>query len=734
MESKDNIVTVEIRNCNNISEGKVSWEKGKLNIKYGLNGTGKTTIGKAIIASSRSRSEFHSIEYALDTLRPYGTEGDESRNPSIEISEEAGKVAVFNEDYVSSFLFTESGLMSDAFSVFVKPEGYMESISRINERIRALPDTFNEIPELGTLLESLERFLGECGRAKDRIGKSSKFYKAFYDGNKLDSVPEDLSGYSGYLKPDEKLAPWLKWQSDGLLYLSDGNDHCPFCAGAIGGRRDSITRLGAVYNSSAIRPLVEILEVSGSLSLYFSDEAEKELWKIIHNADGFDMDNSFLNRVRLQASGLSNILGRVKYFSYSSIMDPSGVKEVLRNLHIDIREYPCFDSVRTRTVTDAINRSIEGVQELIDELEENVRKLKKQINSRIDANKSFINSFMERSGYRYRVEVSDSDNHDDYSLILRAAGSGSDVDNVMSHLSYGKRNAFALALFAVDIMYQKPDLIIIDDPVSSFDGNKKYALFSMLFSKKKKHEAYSLRGKTVLLFTHEEEIVRDVIKVFAGDFRDISAASFLQTDKDGVLSEEQITEDDVKSFASIMCDVLNRENIPDIVKAVYLRRHFDLREEKSDYAYDMLSSLLHRKKHPERKIGEGWKPLSSDEMKTAERSIRKLMPSFSYAAIFKDLTDENLAKAYKGSSSNYEKLQLFRILIDDKKKWKKELCRKTDYYFINEPFHIENESIFQLDPRKFPTVPQYVIDVCDSYIAKEYIKAPALKLVLDLQV
>ena len=74
-------VTAEIRNCNNISSGKVSWEKGKLNIKYGLNGTGKTTIGKAVIASSKD---------------------DESKKPSVILSEDVGEVAL-NEDFDSLF-------------------------------------------------------------------------------------------------------------------------------------------------------------------------------------------------------------------------------------------------------------------------------------------------------------------------------------------------------------------------------------------------------------------------------------------------------------------------------------------------------------------------------------------------------------------------------------------------------------------------------------------------------
>ena len=39
---------IKIENCNNIAEGELVIENGKLNILYGINGTGKTTIAKAI--------------------------------------------------------------------------------------------------------------------------------------------------------------------------------------------------------------------------------------------------------------------------------------------------------------------------------------------------------------------------------------------------------------------------------------------------------------------------------------------------------------------------------------------------------------------------------------------------------------------------------------------------------------------------------------------------------------
>ncbi len=38
-------------NCNNINEGNIKLIKGRLNIKYAINGTGKSTIAKAIEAT-----------------------------------------------------------------------------------------------------------------------------------------------------------------------------------------------------------------------------------------------------------------------------------------------------------------------------------------------------------------------------------------------------------------------------------------------------------------------------------------------------------------------------------------------------------------------------------------------------------------------------------------------------------------------------------------------------------
>lgn len=90
---------IKIENCNNIVEGELDIEDGKLNILYGINGTGKTTIAKAI--------EFSKEPQKIEELQSFFTE-----NPaSVSINPEIGKILVFNEDFVRNIVFKEDEVM-----------------------------------------------------------------------------------------------------------------------------------------------------------------------------------------------------------------------------------------------------------------------------------------------------------------------------------------------------------------------------------------------------------------------------------------------------------------------------------------------------------------------------------------------------------------------------------------------------------------------------------------------
>ena len=86
-----------------------------------------------------------------------------------------------------------------------------------------------------------------------------------------------------------------------------------------------------------------------------------------------------------------------------------------------------------------------------------------------------------------------------------------------------------------EYLKENPDLVVLDDPISSFDGNKKFAIINMLFMGK-----HSLKNRTVLLLTHEFNTVIDAIYNMPYNFNPTPTAAFLTT-KQGILQEKEIT-------------------------------------------------------------------------------------------------------------------------------------------------------------------------------------------------
>ena len=65
---------------------------------------------------------------------------------------------------------------------------------------------------------------------------------------------------------------------------------------------------------------------------------------------------------------------------------------------------------------------------------------------------------------------------------------------------------------------------------------------------------------------------------------------------------------------------------------------------------------------------------------------------------------------YHQATNNYEKLHIYRIIKgrnNDNKIIKK---------FVDETFHVQNDSLFRLDPQRFEIVPKYIIKICNQDI------------------
>ena len=152
-----------IRNCNNIENGEFDITEGRLNIKYAINGTGKSTISKAIEAFTTNNQK------KKDSLLPFKYYGTEENLPELTGYDKFKKIAVFNEKYIEDYVYQQNELIKNSFEIFVKSTDYDNHIKEIEKLLESISITFQNHPELGELIENFEQFIDGFGKAKRYI-------------------------------------------------------------------------------------------------------------------------------------------------------------------------------------------------------------------------------------------------------------------------------------------------------------------------------------------------------------------------------------------------------------------------------------------------------------------------------------------------------------------------------------------------------------------------------------
>src|SRR5690554_1382454 len=692
---------ITIKNCNNIDEGVITIVDTRLNIKYAINGTGKSTISKAITSHLKDKAN-NSEE--LKKLKPFKHLDTNENNPEVIDIEHLQEVKVFDEDYINKYIFLPDELVQGSFDIFIRDEEYEEGLNEINELISIIQNMFIENKDIDELINDFNELSSSFGRpVKNGIHGSSSISKAFKDGNKVLNVPTEIREYKDFIQSENNYK-WIKWIIDGKVYL-DLTDNCPYCITNISKKKAKITKISELYEPKAIEYLNRISAVFSRLDKYFSDDTRKIIQGFISNIEGYTNDQvHFLLEVKDQIDRLNAKFSDPKNIGFRSLKDVDKVIEVLRNQRIDINLFSHLKSTATSQKVEIVNESIDNLLEKANILQGKIVIQKKHIEKIIRENKTEINAFLKNAGYDYHVDIVE-DSKKQYSLKLIHKDITDTVKDVKDHLSFGERNAFSIVLFMYDALKSKSDLIILDDPISSFDKNKKYAIIDMLFRKER-----SLKNKTVLMLTHDFEPIIDMVFHHRDRF-EIPSASFLENNH-GKLSEKSIEKDKIRTFIEI-CDENIKKPVNNITKIVYLRRYYEIINEKGN-AYQLISNLLHKRDIPII-LGNGSRDMTQSEVEDASTEIKTKLDNFEYSELLKLIKDDSYLKTlYEETTCNYEKLHIYRVLFDDKTdKIESSIISK----FINQSFHIENDYIYQLNPCEYQLVPQYVIDECDKQIA-----------------
>lgn len=160
-----------------------------------------------------------------------------------------------------------------------------------------------------------------------------------------------------------------------------------------------------------------------------------------------------------------------------------------------------------------INTKLEDITKEIDNLKAQKRGTKLAVDY-INASLRYIYA----SQHRFEIEPKDEN------YILKSSGH----DILPSDVSTGERHALALAYFFVDIMsnhaskdfYKDEMLLVIDDPVSSFDTENKIGVFSLLIREFRNILTGNSKSR-IILFTHDIHTMIQICKAGNTLFKDI---------------------------------------------------------------------------------------------------------------------------------------------------------------------------------------------------------------------
>lgn len=697
---------IHLENCANISKGEVEVESGKINLKFGHNGIGKTTILKSLevaISNSSKRSE----------LIPYNTQ----LIPDIKGVSDFKNIIVFNEDYINQFLFDSNDLLKNSHQLLVTTTpNFKETEEEIKKLLLDMQKSISSNKELTLQIAELEKFESSLIRKNDgTLDGKCRFMKGFKEGNKLSNIPEESVVYKNLVMDSN----WIVWFKGGRIFQESlNNNSCPYCGSDLNQsilKRINITDKN--YDKIQIQHLSTSLKTISEIELLMREKDLKEVRKITSTTEVLTKDQQiYMVGLKQDANTLIHKLKTIRDLNYHYFknIELNNLENELSELLINPTFYNSFDSKFLQRISLSINETIEKTIKNIAPIKRKIGEHNALIKKTIEKYENDINEFLDYAGFKYYVKM--VENNEVYNLILYPSESNQGLNNVSTHLSYGEKNVFAIALFLYQAIDSKYDLVVLDDPISSFDKNKKFAILHKLFK-----GDLSLNNRTVLLATHDFDTVIDLCYV---KNRGYNVSAKYLTNNNGVLFEKDISKDKIKSFFQISKDNMNSTNEL-IIQLIYARRVLDVTRYSNveeNLAWNYISSILHLKECPDiqAKEGESTIVMSQSQIEQSERYIlnRFNIRVLTYNGTVDSLNKEYLLRIYSETNSNYTKLHVYRVILEllDEKKPKEKSRESIFNKFINETYHPENDYIFDLNPIEFERIPNYIIEKCDRYI------------------
>jgi ABC-type Mn2+/Zn2+ transport system ATPase subunit len=717
----DRSKNIKMANCNCIKEANIAILSNTLNIKYGCNGTGKSTISRAIYLKAKNDIE------GLNLLCPYKINPDDPElQPEID-DMTFSTVRVFDEAYVNSYLFKGESFLENSFQVFLRSDECDKLTIEIERLLSDLQGIFQQSESIQKLRAFLPRYFDAVKYSDGEISKRGgvgEFIKG--NGGGFDKY-EELKSYRPFYNNRDliSVSKWAKWRNDGIKQMN--GESCPFCTSGLEMKEieKQNKTISKVFKNSALSTANAVLEyIQEAVKLgYISDDSIKAMENYIGNSSKEDSLLAELQQLAIETDYISKKIEKICNFRPLNVNHDqlSNIEANLDDMIIDERQLLKFYD------TKFILKMITDIKDKVLALKENTGKLKglfvqheQKIGKLIQDRKEDINHFLSLAGFPYKFMLKSNGEKQAVSYLVPVESNDENrIQEPEKHLSWGEKNAFSLVMFMFEAISDNADLIVLDDPITSFDKDKKFAVVRRLFDNQK----VSFRDKTVIMLTHDMQPIIDY--VYGGFFNRFGLttpvkAQWLQNE-DGLLKEHDIQSTDLLNTVDLTKKIAQDNDRKMVVRVVNLRKHIEIIKPNFSETplYEVLSNLIHGRDIALSYTGEKLDPNVFD---AGCKEMQNYFGNLSYDDVLRELTIEKLIEIIN-STDAYGKIISIRLLFERSDGLLSKLRKKypAACKYVNETNHVENDYIFQLNPFKYLSIPQFYMDQLEEFIASEKI-------------
>ena len=214
-------------NIGNLDKAEISLVAGKVNIKYGFNGIGKSTIVKGIRHIFGNPDEQANLNTILNSQRT----GNPFVLPSSDMKADFDSILVYDRFYFEK-LFKQTDLLNNTYEFLINGSDYQTLLTPVINDIDRLKNIINDTNYIS--LYSLLNSLGSKSLIKYKqdgsVAKSNTFLVNYAMKNISisEDIPEDLNDYESFIKSEYRTG-WNKWISDSKKEWYALINRCPFC-------------------------------------------------------------------------------------------------------------------------------------------------------------------------------------------------------------------------------------------------------------------------------------------------------------------------------------------------------------------------------------------------------------------------------------------------------------------------------------------------------------------------